>query len=474
MSLDIELRLQAPRVSVHESLRVEATLRNRGAAPLQLPTPDDASDAYTFELRDQQSGLVRRINGITGQMLGGTARVDARRSLGWLAPGAAWDGQWNLGQLHLPLPAGSFALRLALQGVDDAADTASASAPLQVDDSVPVRVQAWRDAPLRDMTTVLVDTGTQGLYLRQLASNRPLAAEAASRIDFAPGSRVVCAASDFVDSSSFDSVFERVLLAEQDGKVEVRLHVNGRAAGLVTRVQLRPGWHLVDGAWRDEGRRLHLFASDGRDTACWGLDGVRLQPEFTLPTPPPGTRLAAWQVIDGVVHLAWASARGVAHLQLDAAGRLQQRQDHGEAARRPLARCTFDRVRRQLLVSCHDAPHGRNLLLGIVELDGSGARWQAHDALPIVGDVREFAFGADRVGRVHLVLATSRGRLLYFVDGRGPTCLARQAAPFHPLIVAGRDVYLGFYGVGRGYGFVQLLGRHGRPRWRTFEAAGSE
>jgi hypothetical protein len=473
MSLDIELRLGAPRMSVHESLHVTATLRNRGASPMRLPTPDDTSDAYTFELLDEHAGVVRRINGLTGQMLGGTARVDGRRSLGWLAAGATWDGEWDLGQLHLPLPAGSFALRLALQGSDDGDDTASPPASLQVDDSVPVHVQAWRDAPLRDMTTVLVDTGAQGLYLRQLASNRPLAAEATSRLDLAPGSRVVCAASDFVDGTSFDSVFERLLLAERDGTVDVRLHVNGRATGPVTRAQMPLGWHLVDGAWRDDLQRLHMFASDGRDTACWGLKGDRLQPEFTLPTPPPGTRLAAWQVIDGIVHLAWASARGVAHLQLDASGRLQQRRDHGEAARWPLSRCAFDRVTRQLLVACHDAPHGRRMLLGVVELDGSGARWQIHDALPISGDVSEFSFGADRVGRFHLVVATSRGRLLYFVDGRGPTCLARQSAPFHPLVVAGRDVYLGFYGVGRGYGFVQLLGRHGRPSCRSFEMAGS-
>lgn len=467
MSLSIELRLPVSSVTTDQHVDVDAAIRNTGGTPLNLPTPEDETEAYTFELRDAFGRLVRRMNGATRQALTSRARVDWRRTMGVLAPGETWHARWNLSHLHLPLPEGTFRLRLEMVRVDDAPRAASPDVTLEVRRQPVTTVQLWRDAPLLDMTTLLVQTANGGRHWRQLSNSRPLAAEVAAELMVPGDGRIESAQYDYADATSFDTVFERIVVIEKAGGL-VAIPVRDGAVGPPFAAAPLPAPGRLLYAWLDAARQVQAVVSTAGELSIVDMQTGVLR---TLPQPPQRGSLAGLQVINGVLHALWSTRGGLLHDRIDAASGSRQDCRLRVATRRPLRRAWIDRVLRTVTACFHDAPHGSSLLLAAFVLDEVEADVR-EQRLPFRGTVTEVALGLDLAGRQHLIAATDRGRLFYLIDGRGPALLGRQREPWLPHVVGGRRTYLGLSTTGGGYRFFELAGRLGRPRAVDFESTG--
>jgi hypothetical protein len=463
INLAIDATPSRPRV--HESVRARVVIRNDSAAAVEVPRLDDRTDAYTFELIDEAGVAVRRLNGVTGQVMMSTNRVDWRPSLGLLAPGEAWEDELDLAQLHYLLPPGAYKLQLRLGGDGSERPAVCSNAvPLDIVDAPVGRVRVWRDDPVID-GIVLVIEGDR-LYLRQHTAMRPLAAWYAREIG-SPGPTVYARA-DFFDPSTFDAFDERVLATQQGRDLVVRTFYAGEPTAAPTTLALPPGRTLIDGAFRDEARCLRLFLAASGSIECYRLDQGGLALEFARPAAAD----AALCAIGGEIHMVERVGHALVHHRLRRDGTVLGSRNLA-SSRMKLASCRIDPSRRLVLACFADLPHGHVFDLLAVPLDNDpSARSRRLDDLQLGGDVREIAFDIDRAARFHLVLATSRRRLLYWADGRGPALVARQDSPFHPLIVTARKPYLGYYCAGQGYRFVELEGRHGRPRTVDYKDVG--
>jgi hypothetical protein len=469
------------RLSVHESIRVRVTLRNDSPVALNIPSLEDRTDAYSFEFQDDSGALVRRVNGITGQVMMSQGRVDWARSIESLSPGALWQEEFDLGQLHYLLPAGRYGLLLRLRApAPDPIEVLSNSVALEVLPE-PVRsVRVWRDDPVLDGLILAIDGERQ--YLRQYSAGHPLAAWYARAIaesgahsgahseagSAAHSGESVYARADFFDPSSFDAFEERVLLRREGRQLRIETYRSGTAIASGQPVELPPGRTLIEGAYRDSERRTHLFLSAPGLIECYRVDADRLSLRFSRPAAAPATLC----VIGGELHLLEQSGRALLHHRIASDGTVQASRTLFISALKPVS-IRIDPVRRLVLACFADLPHGRSLSLLAVSLDEGAPPQIRHWADPIVGaEMREMAMDIDRAGRMHLVIATNRGRLLYWADSRGPSLVARKPGRFHPFLVTVRKPYLGFLDAGGVYRFVELQGRHGRPGVKDYARLG--
>jgi hypothetical protein len=133
------------------------------------------------------------------------------------------------------------------------------------------------------------------------------------------------------------------------------------------------------------------------------------------------------------------------------------------------ALCESNPFSRRSHLAFRDGVHGRTLRLLSVDHENDRADVLAIDDLPLRGRIGELSFEQDRGGRFHLLVSTSRRKLYYLRDGRGPILLAEDESRFCPKVHAGAGVYLGFATARHGYRFLQFRAAAYRHRVVTFE-----
>jgi hypothetical protein len=465
MPLLLDIAAPAPRLSTHDSLKLEVLLRNDTDAAVELPTPDDRTDALTFEVFDPDGRLVRRMNGFTHQKMMTRTRIDATRSVAQLPPHGHWSWTVDLASYHYPLPAGSYTVQAVLNHPPARVLLRSSARSVHVDPEPIGTLETLHENPVIDGLALLATTGSGGAhryYLRQHNFSRPLAAWyserilEAERIDLAP----FVASPSYFRTETFDHFFLRWVLWGEAGRIHARRFVFGRPAPEHRAALLPPGEMLLRYAHHTADDRIFLFfrTADGR-LVCYRLEDTALVPVFehALDLPPGETGLSV-RADEASLHLVYADG-GLAYERLDHAGRLL---DYRRLFRTRLRAHSWEHDLEQDVVRglFRDSRRGRLLQMAVADL-GYGTVESQTIRVPFRGEIREASFDRDAQGRFWLAVSTTRGRL-YCLDGpdRAPLVVARGVGPFHPHVVAQRGRYLGYQDTAHGYRYVPL--RRGR------------
>ncbi len=185
MALRLELSVQNPRASTLEALKVDLVLRNEGSEALDLPGPDDRTDALTFEAFDAAGALVVRMSGLTSQAMMRSGRLKEVPLLEQLAPGAQWAWTLDLARLHYALPARAAAIEAVYRDRVSGLEARSERRTIEIADLPVADVLSVHDDPVIEGLTLLVAAGANGsreYFLRQHNAPRPLAAWYSERV----------------------------------------------------------------------------------------------------------------------------------------------------------------------------------------------------------------------------------------------------------------------------------------------------
>lgn len=454
--MHLAITLSKTHLSALESAEVTVTLGG-ATSPCLIPSLYDDTAALTFELRTEDGALVRRQNGITSQRMLGEGRVDERPDLCSLLPGEAWSRTIDLAPYHHCFPAGRFTLRAVYRYPPARVEVISPSVPLEVQAAPLLALQVLRDNPVLDGRTLLLrSAGAEGpgdaYTLRHYTADCPLAAWYSAQVPLPPAAREVLLASPaYLDTATFDHLDERWLLYRLDDALHAQRLRTGRREGSPLVAALPLGRRLFAAHHgRAEPPQVLLRSPDG-SLECYDLVAGSLVLRFARPLP--SAAVVSAHADRETLHIV-DSLGGLRYQRLDREG--------GELHRAQLLSSRLacysldlDVVEQVVRALFWAGPHGRTLFMTTVDLRSGALTRASLDLRPLRGELRELAFALDRHQRYHVLLATSRGHLYYLAQGRSLQRLARGQAAYHPQVVAGRSLFLGFARPPYGYRFLR-------------------
>jgi hypothetical protein len=480
--MNLVLSVQNPTVDTLEGLKVGLDLFNDGERAYQLPGPSDLTATLTFEVYRQDGALLRRMNGLTRQQMMSSARVDPTPTLEDLPPGGRWRWELNLASYHYPLPAGAFEMEAVYDYDEAGVHVRSNRIPIHVAAVALSEIAFLREAPVLDGVTLLLkgeSNGAPTTVLRHYNAQRPLAAWYSERLAGDNGSaspgmiawnggvRPFFAAARFFTTESFEPTFRKWVISSDGSRLVAQRFIWGRPDPLSISTLLPTDRTLLPSACYDEEDRLMVFFQKTAGTIeAYDLtsEGLTLRFEHNVPATsvPPAIRADC-----DFIHIVtpW---RGVLYDRLLLTGALEERVQAFRTRMRSY-RCDIDPAKRVARVLFHDGPHGRALEMVVVGPKPSRIDRLSIDNLPLEEELREMSFDRDPGGRFHLLVSTSRRKLYYFRDGRGPTLVASAQDRFFPIVHAPGDVYLGCHQAEFGYRYLHFRQAVHGSRIATFD-----
>jgi hypothetical protein len=470
MSLVFDVRVERPRLTVHEGLRLSVQIENQSVGAVELPSTFDESGALAIDVTLDE-GRRRRMSGLTSQAMLTTGRVDPRPMLDTLAAGGRWTDTLDLASFHYPLPAGRHLVEAKFDFEPGDIHLRSGPHPIEVSDAPVSRVVALRDRAILDGIVLILEArGAQGYeyYLRQHNFGRPLAAWYSERIlEGVQVESVFCASAAFDDAETFDPFWDRWVLWRHRRTLSARLHRWGGALGEIRRAPFPEGRELVASAGQSlDGEVRVFFASPGGRLECYRLGARSLEPVFERQFPDLSPSRSLVRCDGDAFHVILAGQR-IRYGRLTHQGEVVDQRAFA-VTRTPLHTIDFEPRSGVLKAACWDAPHGTTLQLLAMNVDSGEEHRLDIDHVPLRGGIREVALDVNPGGRLRALVSTPRGGLYYLGENVAPALIASGSGPFHPVVAAGQRTYLGCSRPGLGYRFLEL-GRKGGPRALDYE-----
>jgi hypothetical protein len=462
MPLKLTIRVLNPALSTFDSLKIEVQLESTDTFSWTIPSPDDQTSALTIEVSDTAGKPLRRMNGITSQVMATGGRIDPTPSLHRLGPRETWQWTIDLSSFHYPLPEGEWWVEAVYRYPPEDLLLRSNEVKIRVSAPRLAGLQTVLDNPVLERLDVLFhaeeDRAPQ-YYVRQYGPGLPLACWFSERVS-ANGllSDPFFASSNFMETSTFQAAARRWLLWREGSQLRALPLESGRPAGPARAAVLPEGRSLVRSAIQTrEDELLVLMFNPAGDVECWRLQDGRLDRTFShRPAGSPGARIAVRADAE-FLHIL-VPRGGLVHERLRLSGEFVDRHRLLRTRLKPYS-CEFDPANGIAKGVFWDGPHGRSVHLVKAYLRTGDVRDCLLPLIPLRAQIREISFDYDR-GRFHLLVSAGR-RLYYFRDGSGPWLIAEGEDSFYPLVLAPDSVYLGCYRKPFGYRFLHFRrGRH--------------
>jgi hypothetical protein len=476
MGLLLKLVIGEADACTFDSVQCRVTLRNDGNDALRLPPLDGLGDALSLEIYDKEGTLLRRDSALTQQRL---CRSDPRSSeplLITVKPGQELRHTVDLACLHLPLAVGSFDVVACFDAPEAAVHLRSETCPIEIREAVLDAVTILRDNPIFDALTFLFRSGEgpdSRYFLRLHGRKRPLAARYVGRIlNGAPVQDVFCATMASFASDSFDHFYQRWVLWRQGRTLHAQAFDRGQPISESAKsAEIPRGMRILPFAYCEGNEGLFVLGYDEYGVLCsqaFGESGLERSFIYHLPRNTEGPPTIG---IDGAhIHILSAK-RGLSYVKLDHRGSMVTIKTLLKS-RLKLHSCRYSAEDGCFKAIFWSGGKGKDLQFQVIYPESGERKCYQIEALDIRGEISEVAFDCDARGRFHYLVSTSRKRLLYFRDGRGPLCLAKDEETYFPDVVASDQAYLGFYGRETGYRFVQFDATRHRPRIVDFDGQG--
>ncbi|MFO0587367.1 MAG: hypothetical protein U0441_07505 [Polyangiaceae bacterium] len=459
MPVEIAIALSAPEIPVLGTLEIRVLVRNTGALPIELPGPDDRTDALTIDVTDRATGaLVRRMNGLTFQRMLSRARASSRHDLAAVPGGGTLDFTLDLAQYHQPLTAGDYEVRATLVHPPAEVDAASAKVPVRVTDLGVTGVSLTRDNPVLDGATILAEGADGSVWGRLHNVDRPLAAWWNRRLELPPGTRgAFTAAAGFFQTDSFGPFFETWVLFQHGSHVVARCFAWGKPTGEQRAAPLPARGRLVRSAVRTATRDLYVFFwSDGL-LEGYRLDAQSLTKVMEAPLPRGLAGEPCVRADEDFLHIVYPYG-GLVHAQVGLRGQASTSDRVHKTGLLPVW-WLYEPPLRRLRAVFADSRWGRTVELFTSDGNGTSA---TRMVLPTRGHVTEIDFERSQQGTESVLYSTSRKRLYLMVGSRGPMEMASGQERYFPFVKAGAPLYIGYARPSEGHRFHAISLR---PRW---------
>jgi len=471
MALVFGIRVLDSTPTTFGALKVEVSIENTGPGAFEIPSPDDTSGALTIAVYYPGGKLLRSMNGLSRQLMRSSGRVNAASTLAPIQPGEIWRWTIDLAKYHYTLPEGEFEIEglfeylpLNLQLSSERQRIRVVAPPMQT-------LDAFRDNPVIDRLDLLLRVGRNGsstFYLRQY-SKVPLAAAYSEPLPVAPNGTTFCASANYFQTATFEPVSKRWLLWTNGRELSAIELMAGVRTAKERRAILPAGRLPLGSAYYTEDDRLFVFLRmDPAGVECWEFGPESLEQVFAH-------TLRAGLARDAVVRAGLESiyivvpADGLMYERLNHSGGLLDSRRVFNSRLKPCL-WQFDAVERIATAVFWDAPHGRSVEMFALDFRSGEERKLALDSLGLRSPIREWSFAPDQRGRFHLLVSTTRNRLYYFLEGKGPVLVAMGEERFLPMVVAHRQVFLGCYRKAFGYRFLTFSNASYQPKFAEFEA----
>jgi hypothetical protein len=470
MSLTFQIALENPRHTTLDALRVTCSLTNAGRSPVIVPASSDRTGALTFHVRDPKTGtVVRRMNGLSHQIMLSRSRVDLAYSLGQVGAGETVSWTLDLASFHYPLPAGDFEIAATYEYPPSGVSLVSNTVAVSVSRVDIGSVLTQHANPVLDGTAVLFET-PGGLHLRQHNHARPLAAWYTRWLDLRanPGSASLVSPNYF-NTDTFDHFFSKWVLYEEGTDIVAREHLWGLPAEGVRRAPRPEAGALCKASFLTPSGDIFVFFQSPGVLRGYRFGPNALQHVFEQPLPA-GVPEVCVRADEEHVHLLVAH-RGLVHLRfLLNNGQPDGRWRVFRSDQIPVHH-EYDPTDRLVKAIFRDRAQSPYHTLVLVDQNGLSTR---NVKLSVPGTVEEIAFDRSPRGRFIVAASTSRGKLYLFDEQRGPVLLASGEKRFFPRVIARRVTYVGHLRGDRGYRFSTISWRKQGPRVVNYDLAAWE
>ncbi|GEM_PF-2146723 len=458
MPIRLGLRINNPAISTFEGLKISVELKNEDSRPYTIPDAYDQTSAFTIEVSHRQSGIVRKMNGVTKQGMLTTGRIDERPNLDTLRPGRTWKWELDLSPYHYTLPAGVFEIqgvyRYSPEGIDVRSDTSS----IEVSDAAPSRIDILRDNPVLDRLHLLFELQRDGCteyWLRNCNYGNPLAAWYSGRILVGvQAQNPIVASAAFFQTKTFDSFFStwvvwregNTLLAEKylrDQRLAIR-----RSAPMPEDLMLLPF-----ACYTAEDDLYVFFQSSAPHLEAYVLKSSGFVRAFDRPLTSEADRKCAIAADENSVHVV-SPFRGLHYERMTFKGELLAQKQLMHSRLAPYS-YGYDPTKKVAKAAFSDQPHGKTVQMVFCDPRNDIMSQCFIDNIPLRHEVRELSFDRGHDGRFHMLVSTSDNKLYYIAENRGPFFVAEGADLFFPHIIAESEIFLGCYQPGLGYRYLR-------------------